>query len=123
MEEDSKMIKTVPIKKNYEFMRVYKKGKFFVGKNLILYTLVNRKRTNRLGITASKKIGGSVKRNRVRRLIKENYRMYEEFVKDGIDFVFVARVRGIIPEFNEIKKEMKFLLKKLDVFNQEKWNC
>ncbi|MCX8128987.1 MAG: ribonuclease P protein component [Clostridia bacterium] len=114
------MIKTVPIKKNYEFLRIYKKGKFYVGKFIILYVLANNFSMNRLGITASKKVGKSVIRNRLRRLIKENYRMYESTIKEGYDYVFVARNTDVIPVFSDIKREMKFLLKKLDVFIQEK---
>ena len=105
------------------FLELYKKGKFYVGKFIILYVLINNLDINRLGITASKKIGKSVTRNRYRRLIRENYRLYENFVKSGNDFVFVARNSEILPEFLEIKKEMKFLLRKLNVFDQEKWDC
>jgi ribonuclease P protein component len=117
------MNKTVPITNNYEFMRVYKKGKFYVGKYIVLYVLPNKLEINRIGITASKKFGKSVKRNRIRRLIKENYRLYENFSKTGFDFVFVARSSEVMPEFISIKKEMKYLFKKLDVFDQEKWDC
>ena len=62
---------TVSLKKNYEFGRVYKRGKFYAGKFLVLYVLKNKLNYNRLGITASKKFGKSTKRNRVRRLIKK----------------------------------------------------
>lgn len=117
------MKKTIPIKMNYEFARIYKKGKFFVGKFIILYVLKNNLNVNRIGITVSKKIGKSVKRNRIKRLIRENYRLYENLVFDGYDCIFVARNNGVFPDFLDIRKEMKFLLKKLDVFDQEKWNC
>jgi len=117
------MEKTIPVKKNYEFKRIYKRGKFFVGRFIILYVLTNSYSCNRLGITVNKKIGKSVKRNRIRRLIKENYRHYENFIKDGYDLVFVSRSTIDLPEFTDIKKEMKFLLKKLNVFNREKWDC
>lgn len=117
------MIKTIPIRKNYEFLRIYKKGKFYVGKFIILYYLANNSNINRIGITASKKVGNAVKRNRIRRLIKENFRIYEDFVKQGCDFVFVARNNDVLPVYTEIKKEMKFLLKKLNIFEQEKWDC
>jgi ribonuclease P protein component len=110
------MKRTVPLKKNFEFMRAYKKGRFFVGKYLILYLVPNRKGNSRLGIAASKKIGKSVRRNRYRRLIKENYRLIEDRVKPGFDMVFVARSQDILPKFNDVKKEMKFLLKRLDVY-------
>ena len=117
------MIKTVPIRKNYEFLKVYKRGKFYVGKFIILYVLRNNLNVNRIGITASKKVGKSVKRNRLRRLIKENYRFYEDFLKEGYDYVFVARNTDNIATFVEIKREMKFLFRKLEVFDQEKWTC
>lgn len=117
------MKKTVPLKKNYEFMRLYKKGRFYVGKYIILYVLKNSYSINRLGITVNKKVGKSVKRNRFKRLIKESYRKYEDFVKNDFDLVFVARSYEIMPGFIDISKEMKFLLKKLDVFDREKWDC
>lgn len=117
------MKKTVPLNKNYEFIRVYKRGKFFVGKYIVLYVLPNKYKENRLGIAISKKYGKSVKRNRLRRIIKENYRMYEDYLKDGYDIVITARNFTSAPEFSIIKKEMKFLMKKLKVFDQEKWNC
>lgn len=117
------MVKTVPICKNYEFLRIYKKGQFFVGKFIILYVLKNNLHRTRLGITVSKKAGKSVKRNRIRRLIRENYRHYEGAIKDGHDLVFVARSYEVLPGFTEIRKEMKFLLRKLNVFDQEKWDC
>jgi len=117
------MEKTESLKKNYEFSRIYKKGKFYVGKFLVLYVLPNRSSENRIGITVSKKIGKSVKRNRIRRLIRENFRLYQEFVSNGYDYVFVSRHTDVIPSYLDIKKEMKFLFKKLKIFNQEKWDC
>ena len=116
------MIETIPLKKNHEFMRVYKKGRFYVGKYITLYTLNNNINKNRLGITVSKKVGKSVKRNRIRRLIKENYRLVEDKIKHGFDIVFVVRSSEDMPGFFEIKKEMKYLLKKLNIFEQEKLN-
>ena len=117
------MKKTVPLKKNYEFARLYKKGKFYVGKYIILYILKNNCGLNRLGITVNKKIGKSVKRNRMKRLIKECYRFYEDFTKDSFDLVFVGRNSDIAPDYSNIRSEMKFLLKKLNVFDKEKWDC
>lgn len=117
------MIKTIPVKKNSDFIRAYKKGKFYAGRHIVLYALKNGANINRIGITVSKKFGKSVKRNRIKRLIRENYRLYEMFVKDGYDIIFVARSSETMPDFSDIRKEMKFLLKKLDIFDQEKWDC
>ena len=104
-------------------MRVYKKGSFYVGKHIVLYVLANNMSINRLGITTSKKVGKSVKRNRIRRLIRESYRFYENFIKKGYDCVIVARSAEELPGFLEIRKEMKFLFKKLTIFDREKWEC
>lgn len=116
------MKKTVTLKKNYEFVRIYKKGGFFPGKYLVIYVMKNRLGVNRLGVTTNKKIGKSVRRNRARRLIKESYRLYEEFIPPSLDIIFVARAVETEYGFDEIRKEMKFLLKKMKVFDQEKWN-
>ncbi|TYQ14752.1 UNVERIFIED_CONTAM: ribonuclease P protein component [Acetivibrio alkalicellulosi] len=109
---------TVSLKKNYEFLKVYKKAKFFAGQLMVLYVIKNKYNYNRLGITTSKKFGKSIKRNRVRRLIKENYRKKEDIIKNGYDIVIVARKTDATPEFLEIKKELTFLLKKLNMIIQ-----
>lgn len=116
------MKKTTPLKKNYEFVRIYKKGKFFVGKYIVIYLLKNRFGTNRLGITVNKKVGKSVKRNRMKRLVRESYRFYEDFIPAGLDIVFVARSAETEYGFAEIRREMKFLLKKMQAFDQQKWD-
>lgn len=117
------MKKTVPLKKNYEFVRIYKKGRFYAGRFIVLYILKNNHRINRLGITVNRKVGKSVRRNRIKRIIKESYRLYEDFLKDNLDIVFVARISEKLPEYSEISREMKFLLKKLEVLDMEKWNA
>jgi len=112
------MKKTISLKKNYEFSRVYKKGRFFAGKYIAMHVLRNNYGYNRLGITVSTKFGKSVKRNRIRRLIRENYRLHEDFVRDGYDIVFVARKQDVMPEYRQIENEMKFLMAKLGVLRR-----
>lgn len=113
------MSKLLTLKKNYEFNRVYKKGRFFVGNILVIYVIKNRFAKNRFGISASKKFGNAVKRNRMRRILKESIVFYEPFVKEGYDIVFVAHKQSVIPNTKDVLKEMKFLFKKTDVYNKE----
>lgn len=106
---------TTSLRNNYQFLRVYKKGDFAVGKYLILYCLRNGYGKIRLGITTSKKVGNSVVRNRLRRLLRENYRKMEDNISKGFDIVFVVRVNKNIPTYYEMKKEMKYLFKKVSL--------
>ena len=109
------MKNTISLNKNYQFSRVYRKGTSAVGKYLVLYCLKNRQNILRLGITASKKVGNSVERNRIRRLIKENYRNLEDKLHTGFDIVFIARINEKLPTYYDIKKEIKYLLSKLSI--------
>ncbi len=117
------MRKIITLKKNYEFSRIYKKGKYCSASYLVLYVMPYRdSESKRIGITVSRKIGKSVVRNRIRRLIKESYRQVEQSVKNGYDLVFVARKSERIPEYKEICKEIKYLLKRSGLFIRENGN-
>lgn len=116
------MMHTVSLVKNYQFLAAYKKGKFQAGKYTVLYALPNRQNRNRLGITVSKKVGKSVVRNRLRRVVRESYRLFEPQLKTGFDCVFVLRTADRLPDFHDIRREMKYLCKKLDLFKQEDGN-
>ena len=106
------MKKTVSLKLNKEFRRLYYKGGSYVAKEMVLYVLPNGMQQNRLGLTVSKKIGTAVTRNRVRRKLKESYRLLESGLQMGYDLCFVARNRATEEEFREIQSSMTFLLKK-----------
>ena len=107
------MKKTMSLKNNRDFGISYKNGAFSAGRYLVLYVLPNKFGIHRLGVTASKKVGNSVKRNRQKRLVKENFRFVECFLKEWHDFVFVVRKNEELPNFYEIAKEMKYLLEKI----------
>ena len=83
---------TESLKKNRDFQNVYKKGTSFANRYLVMYVMDNGLEINRVGISVSKKVGNSVVRHRVKRLIKEAYRLQEERFHRGLDVVIIARV-------------------------------
>ncbi len=101
-----KKIKT--LKKNYEFKNVLSKGKFFVGKYITIYIKDNNKNENFIGIAVNTKIGKAVRRNRIKRVIRESYRINKEKIKKGKDIVFLWNKNAKINDANfyNINKEM-----------------
>jgi ribonuclease P protein component len=89
------MKNTIPLNENRMFRRVYARAKSSVTPYFVLYTMKNRAGTNRLGITATKKIGNAVQRNRAKRVIKEAYRLSEEKFPVNLDIVIVARTKAV----------------------------
>ena len=79
------------LKKNCDFQYVYKNGKSYANKYLVMYILENHVDRNRLGISVSKKVGNSVARHRVTRLVRESYRLHENIFNSGLDIVVIAR--------------------------------
>ena len=79
------------LKKNRDFQNVYKKGKSYANRYLVMYVLENDTDRNRLGISVSKKVGNSVIRHHVTRLIRESYRLQEDMFNSGLDIVVIAR--------------------------------
>ncbi len=79
------------LKKNSDFGLVYKEGKSLANKYLVMYVRENQLEKNRLGISVSKKVGNSIVRHRLTRLIRESYRLQEERFRCGIDIVIIAR--------------------------------
>lgn len=111
------MKNTKMLKKNNEFKYVFLNGKYYKEKYLEVFFLKNNLETNKLGLAISKKIGKSVVRNRIRRLIKENYRLKENSIKKGYTFVFLWNKNCSIElaTFDNIKRDMEILLEKVDV--------
>jgi ribonuclease P protein component len=108
------------IRKNVEFRTVYRKGKSFSNSLLVLYVRKNHKDLNRVGISVSKKVGKSVVRSRVKRLISESYRLNKDYVIKGYDLVFIARNSSNDKSFTEIESALKNLLKKAGLLIDEK---
>ena len=98
-------MKIISIKENSDFKRAYYRGKSVVKRRLVIYFRKNKYEFNRLGLTVSPKIGCAVVRNRIRRLIKENYRVLQG-LKEGYDIVIVARSSSLNASFDEIGKDL-----------------
>lgn len=97
---------TTSMNRNFQFRRMYRSAASRADAYLVVYHRKNRGTENHLGITVSKKVGTAVVRNRVRRLIKENYRLYEEQIRQGYDFVIVARMRAAGADFFHIQSSL-----------------
>ena len=82
---------SVSLKRNADFQNVYKNGKSYANRYLVMYVLENQTSRNRLGISVSKKVGNSIVRHRVTRLIRESYRLQEDMFNSGLDMVVIAR--------------------------------
>ena len=97
------------LKKNYDFKNVYKKGKSYANKYLVMYVLENNTDRNRLGISVSKKVGNSVVRHRVTRLVRESYRLHENIFNSGLDIVVVARNNASSASYADIESALLHL--------------
>jgi len=109
--------RTHGLKKDSDFRKVYKHGKSFANRYLVMYILNNKSENSRIGISVSKKVGKAIIRNKVRRRIKEAYRLnIDEKIKNGYDIVFIARVAIKDADYVDIEKSMKHLIRKSDMY-------
>lgn len=105
------MIKTQSLNENHRFRALYGRGKNKAGKTMVIYVMKNRLGpVDRLGITVSKKLGHAVTRNRIRRRIREAYRLHEQEIKSGYDIVIVARHAAEHAPFEALMDEMMQML-------------
>ena len=97
------------LKKNMDFQNVYKNGKSYANKYLVMYVLENNLNKNRLGISVSKKVGNSVIRHRITRLIRESYRLQEDVFNSSLDIVVIARGTAREVGYKEIESALLHL--------------
>lgn len=105
------MNQTESLKSNEDFKEVYSTGKSFANKYLIMYVKRNDLSINRLGISVSKKVGNSVVRHRIKRLIRESYRLSEDSIIIGLDLIVVARAGAKDKNYNEIESALLHLMR------------
>ena len=99
------------LKSNIDLRCVYKNGKSYANKYLVMYVLENDNRKNRIGISVSKKVGNSVVRHRITRLIRESYRLHENIFNSGLDIVVIARNNASSVSYFEIESALLHLAK------------
>lgn len=111
---------TFSLKDNSDFQKVLKKGKWFGADFFSLYVVPNYKNINFLGIGVSRKFGRAVKRNRIKRVIRESYRLLESNLKLGYNFVFVWKNTASFDHANlyEVNRDMLKCFEKADVIRK-----
>ena len=115
------MKKTKMLKKNYEFRNVLTKGKYYSGKNIEAFIKDNNKNCNFLGLAISVKTAKAVKRNKIKRLIRENYKILEPQIKNGKSIVFLWKKKADVKNanFDNIKSDMNIIFEKSNMENNE----
>ena len=113
------MKKAVTLKENYEFRRMYQRGKSAVSGSMVVYCRKNKLGHNRLGLTASTKLGHAVVRNRCRRRMREVYRLNSPALRQGYDLILVARGRLIGAPWKELNDTFMKLCRKLDLLEDK----
>ena len=111
------MKRTLMLKKNYEFKRVLTKGEYYSGKFLDVFVKENNFSNNLLGIAVGVKIAKAVKRNRIKRLIRENYRLLEDKLNTGYSIVFLWKKKVDIKyaTYQNIKQDMINIFERIGI--------
>lgn len=107
------------LKKNRDFQLLYKEGKSRANRYLVLYVKENGLEKNRLGVSVSKKVGNSIVRHRITRLIRESYRLHEDMFNSGLDMVVIARISAKDRGMREIESALLHLGKLQGVLKEE----
>jgi len=103
---------TVALQKNRDFQMVYKKGKSNAGKYIVVIVSRNGRSYSRLGVSANKKVGHAVLRNRARRRLKEAYRLLEQHTIPGHDIVILPRPGSADADYASLSSQLQYLLRK-----------
>ena len=110
---------TAPLKENHLFRRAYSRGKTAADSRLALYVRRNGQKANRLGLTVSTKVGHAVVRNRVRRRLREIYRLNEDALTSGCDVIIVARVRCASSDYHQLERSFLKLADRLGLLRKD----
>ena len=104
------------ITKGTDFEIVFEKGRRYSTKNFIIILYKNNKDVRRLGMAVSRKVGGAVKRNRVKRLLREYFRLNKDQFPDGHDMVFIAKAESITLNYFTLTQELSKFFSRLTTY-------
>lgn len=110
------------LKSYRDFQHVYSQGKSYANRLLVMYVSENSTSGNRVGISVSKKVGNSVVRHHMCRLIRESYRLHEEMFNSGLDIVVVVRPNARSARYAEIESAILHLGKLHKIINEKQNN-
>ena len=115
------MKNTKMLKKNYEFKQVLTRGQYYTGRKIEAFILDNQKQYNKLGLAIGVKRGKAYKRNRLKRLIRENYYNLENSIEKGNSIVFLSKKTQNIENttYKDIQEDMKNIFKKAKILKKE----
>ena len=113
-------MKSITLKQNKDFRRLYYRGKSRADSCLVTYALPGRQDGCRIGITTSKKLGGAVQRNRARRVIRAAYSELEPRIRGGWDIVFVARSKTAYVKMQQVLAQMEVQFGELGIIDKER---
>ncbi len=112
------MDKIYRLRNNMAFKKVYNGGKNYWNRNLVLYVRKNNMENSRVGYSITKKIGNSVVRNKIRRRMKEIYRLNFNNVKEGYDLIFIPKKNIVDISYKELESAMLHILKLSKVYKE-----
>ena len=107
------------LKSSRDYGRVYDQKNSFANKYLVMYSAANNLEYSRIGISVSKKVGNSVVRHRIKRLIRESYRLHEPAFNSGLDIVVVARTRVKGADYHRVESALLHLAGKAGIYDKK----
>ncbi|WP_074572631.1 ribonuclease P protein component [Selenomonas ruminantium] len=107
------------LKRRNDFQRVYRKGRSLANRYFVLYVFESEELSGRVGFAAGKKLGCAVKRNRVKRLLRESYRLHSPELRPGIALLLVGRQAMLDVKCPVVEKAFLSLGKKAGIFKKD----
>ena len=108
------------LKKKKDFQAVYSRGESYANRFLVLYVFRSNGFQGKVGFAAGKKLGNAVKRNRVKRLLRESYRLHQEEIEEGISLLLVGRKAALSAKCQDVERAFLALSRKAGICTEEK---